>query len=1632
MTTDGCTSHPRQRGVFILGITFVLLLLLVFAPTRWGTRSSVVQAAPDVPTNSIVINEFAAKGTEWVELYNASPITQTLAGWYLTDAGACGTPTSAFTTTLTPGAFFVVNSGDAGANFNLSNTGATLRLCDGADTEVDRVAYGTAGGAPIGPSTGVATYSTARVVDGQDTNNDAADWNLDKTPTPGAPNDVPATALGSSILIDEVDVYPASGNDMLELYNPTTSPITVTGWWISDGDDFAQIVGTVVVPAGGIVALDMSTDVQSEDFGVNFTSTDVAYLFDANRVRVDQLGWSGEFEDGCFARIPDGAGPNDGYDWTSSGGGSTLLDLPCSLGALNGGPVVINEFAAKGTEWVELYNRSPMTLTLTGWYLTDATCGGTTNPITSTTPITPGGLFVVNNNDPGDNFSLNNSGDTLLLCTDANAIADIVSYGNVGSAPLASASLAQYATARVQDGVRTGDDAADWNVDRTPTMGMPNDVAGTALGSSVVLNEIDVFPTSGNDMLELYNPTSMPITVTGWWISDGDDWAVITSSIVITPGGFATLEEGVDWQAENTGVDFDSTDVAYLFDATFTRLDQIGWSGEFEDNCFARVPDGAGPHNGYDWTSSGGGSTWLDQTCTLGSTNVPPAPSGALVVGKATSGLAVIGETHSFTITISTGANDVPNVVLTDTLPVSTTYVADSSGITPTMAAPGVYVWSFGTVPMSSTITFNLTVTIDANVAPGTVLTNTVTVSSDLVGDDPSDNTAQASTTAWPLVSIQQIQQVSDPATNDASPLVGQSVWVEGIVTSEPGDIDTPNRIMVIQDEAGGPWSGLVLFRSAGFDPAMFPVGTKVRVFGTVTEYFGLTELTTNLAMPIGTATPPAPYVLSTGQFAEADPATSEQWEGVFVEFQNATVTNADLGYGEWQFDDGSGPTRADDLGEKDGDLTYLPTLGDLYGYIRGIAWYSFGNYKLEPRSDADIRLVQTTPTIVKSAPLNVAPNSVFTYTITITNELGYDLTGVVVTDRVPTANATLAQVLDGGTLNNGVISWMLGTVSDTASVQVRFVMTATGTFGSVITNDAYGVVATNFPTPTLGTPVLTTIGDYTPIYTIQGNDFLSPFRGSPVKTRGVVVGFFEGNYPGSGSFNGFFIQDESGDGDPATSDGIFVHVGTDAVSPTVQIGDVVTVTGTVEEFIEWDDNACPDTECITQIRTSMANVQVAGTGSVTPTIITPVGDPTQADAYWESLEGMLVTAPNTQTVTGPTSFGAIYVIPGSEGVERALRNTPQEGMPVGVRHYERYGNIGGADAPGLIVGSVVTDVAGPLGFSYGDYMVVTQPGKPWQVVSAKPLPDTPPAWSPPTTDTFSAATFNTLNFDAADPAVKMTKVVSTVLQLGGPTFLALQEIDSTSVITDLITNLAAAGVPYAYAASHPDIGGHGVALLWRTDQVTNTVWSTQYQACSPNGSPSAPTYDSYCDAIPDEYPLFSRRPVVLTGTVMLDSGPMDVVVIANHFKSKRGGAEADARRLEQGQFIGNLAAQLYANGSRNILIMGDLNDFEDSPPLQAIYASGVITSTWYQLPPNERYSFIFEGVSQVLDHVLISNDLLLALKGAGALRIDADYPYSPYADLSVVWRASDHDPVVATFGAIHRFYFPLLFKNAP
>jgi len=149
----------------------------------------------------------------------------------------------------------------------------------------------------------------------------------------------------------------------------------------------------------------------------------------------------------------------------------------------------------------------------------------------------------------------------------------------------------------------------------------------------------------------------------------------------------------------------------------------------------------------------------------------------------------------------------------------------------------------------------------------------------------------------------------------------------------------------VIMDADGGPWSGLTLY---GSDISALARGDSVTVTGVVDEYFELTEMTYPYSEVTVESTGhalPAPEALETGDVGQ------EQWESVLVAVQNAEVTEEPDTFGEWAVDDGSGDIRVDDLG----DYTYTPSLGDTLSEIIGVCWYSYSNWKIEPRDDADI-----------------------------------------------------------------------------------------------------------------------------------------------------------------------------------------------------------------------------------------------------------------------------------------------------------------------------------------------------------------------------------------------------------------------------------------------------------------------------------------------------------------------------------------------------------------------------------------------------------------------------------------------------------------------------------------------------
>ena len=291
------------------------------------------------------INEFRVQGSELVEIYNSSPDTVSLTNWQVTALPRGGFGLFGF---VPPGGFRAFFS-YVGYN-ELPDDGATLLLVHAPSGFIaDQVSYGYLGGAPSGRGT------AGRYPDGNDTNDDARDFEfvslLQGPGTPGGPNYIAAPQLGSDLLLNEVKWYSHGTTEVsaIELYNPMDQDVAIAGYWVSDGEWMCEITAPPVVPRHGYRVLRQGVPGEGLDCTeytqMTFDRLDTIYLFRAPRegeshpVRVDQVGLVGGpvhlDPTRSFQRCTDGEGPNDGYDYPSSGGDETYFFGSPTLGATN-------------------------------------------------------------------------------------------------------------------------------------------------------------------------------------------------------------------------------------------------------------------------------------------------------------------------------------------------------------------------------------------------------------------------------------------------------------------------------------------------------------------------------------------------------------------------------------------------------------------------------------------------------------------------------------------------------------------------------------------------------------------------------------------------------------------------------------------------------------------------------------------------------------------------------------------------------------------------------------------------------------------------------------------------------------------------------------------------------------------------------------------------------------------------------------------------------------------------------------------------------------------------------------------------------------------------------------------------
>lgn len=604
------------------------------------------------------------------------------------------------------------------------------------------------------------------------------------------------------------------------------------------------------------------------------------------------------------------------------------------------------------------------------------------------------------------------------------------------------------------------------------------------------------------------------------------------------------------------------------------------------------------------------------------------------------------------------------------------------------------------------------------------------------------------------------------------------------------------------------------------------------------------------------------------------------------------------------------------------------------------------------------------------------------------------------------------------------------------------------------------GDLPTALPTATGPTTTPTAPAGVVRIREIQGASHLSPRVDTNVAGVPGIVTVVRGN--------GFYLQDPLPDADPATSEAIFVFTGS---APGVAVGDALVVSGRVAEFRSGGSGGTNNLT-LTQLTSPTFTIQSNGNPLPAPVVIGAGGrvpptmvieddttgsvetggtfDPQQDGIdFYESLESMRVQVNNAVAV-GPTNdFGEIPVL-GDNGANASVR-TNRGGVVIRPDDFNPERIILDdaivQPAPRVNVGDRFPGaIVGVIDYGFGNFKLqVTAPLSP---VSGGLTREVTAAAGP---NQLSVATFNVENLDPGDGAAKFGALATLIVNnLQSPDLIAVEEIqdnngptndavvDATTTYNTLIAAITAAGGPtYQFRNINPvddqDGGEPGgnirVGFLFRTDRGLSFVDRPGGSATSNTtvvGTPSGPQLSASPGRIDPTNPAFnnSRKPLA----VEFRYRGRTLFVIANHFNSKGGDQplfgrfqpptrSTEVQRLQQAQIVNGFVDTILAvDPAANVIVLGDLNDFEFSQAINAL-EGGVLHTLIETLPQPERYTYVFEGNSQALDHILVSNNLLRSLSSYDVVHVNAEF-----AD-----QISDHDPQVARFDLRQRGYLPLM-----
>jgi predicted extracellular nuclease len=687
------------------------------------------------------------------------------------------------------------------------------------------------------------------------------------------------------------------------------------------------------------------------------------------------------------------------------------------------------------------------------------------------------------------------------------------------------------------------------------------------------------------------------------------------------------------------------------------------------------------------------------------------------------------------------------------------------------------------------------------------------------------------------------------------------------------------------------------------------------------------------------------------------------------------------------------------------------------------------------------------------ATPSTVNQNSPVLLTVTVGPGTNPSSTGIAVAaDLSPIGGSSTQPFVDDGTNGDVTAGDNIYSYTATPTVTGTFSLTATATDAQTRMTQAAIALTVVVPPQTVT------------IQQIQSAK-PSPYAGQSVTTSGIVVGV---------KSNGFYIEAKNANTSASTPQGVLIYTGSTVKPSYIAIGNEIQVSGKVATYPT--TSLTPGTEIDGPQTFSLLTTGNALPPAVT---ITQVMDSPSGGIYqFARLEGMRVAIDSLTTTSGTDAtltestetnvsngrfYGVVTGIPRpfrEPGV--AITDTLYGPLPPGVPIWDSNPELlyidsktfGGA-AIDLTSNTTVTGLSGVMDFSFGTpEIILDATNHPTLTggMTAQPIPAQ-------AANEFTVASFNMERFyndvsDQDNPGSSAVVVTTEAYQrrlskaslairtvLNAPDVVGTEEIENMAVLTDLANKISAdavaAGqpdplyVPYLFLGN--DISAINTGMLVKSTRV-NTVKAEQFGLAT-----------TFTNAAGSQAILNDRTPLVVHLGIKRGGTAPDypVTVIVVHQRSlinvddpTSTGATVRLKREAQAEYLANLI-QGYQAAGEHVISVGDYNGFEFSdgfvdvlgvtrgnpvpasqvvtPPVAGL-ANPALVDLVTLLPADQRQSYVETGSAQVLDHIVVTGDLVPTNTHLVHAHIDSDFPLVNLNNAALPTRVSDHDPAVAYF----------------